>query len=102
MKARLLTTFALVLTLSSTARTEDSSVKPASENTDKKEDATVRRKAVSKGLDWLLANQAENGSWGKVYTVAVTSFSSTTWRFVRVDGRYDRLTEIAASLRSSQ
>ena len=38
-------------------------------------DPAARRAAVSKGLDWLVAHQAENGSWGKTYTVAVTSFA---------------------------
>ena len=32
--------------------------------------------ARDKGLVWLTKNQAANGSWGKTYTVAVTSFSS--------------------------
>jgi hypothetical protein len=30
--------------------------------------------ARDKGLDWLTRNQAANGSWGKTYTIAVTSF----------------------------
>jgi hypothetical protein len=30
--------------------------------------------AREKGLDWLTKNQAANGSWGKQYTFAVTSF----------------------------
>jgi hypothetical protein len=32
------------------------------------------RTARAKGLDWLTRNQAANGSWGKTYTLAVTSF----------------------------
>jgi hypothetical protein len=31
--------------------------------------------AREKGLDWLTKNQADNGSWGKVYSIAVTSFA---------------------------
>ena len=31
--------------------------------------------ACAKGLDWLTKNQAQNGSWGKTYSIAVTSFA---------------------------
>src|SRR5260370_9217543 len=31
--------------------------------------------AREKGLDWLTRNQAANGSWGRTYTLAVTSFA---------------------------
>jgi hypothetical protein len=31
--------------------------------------------ACQKGLDWLTANQAKDGSWGKTYSIAVTSFA---------------------------
>jgi hypothetical protein len=31
--------------------------------------------ARERGLDWLARNQAKDGSWGKRYTVAVTSFA---------------------------
>jgi len=31
--------------------------------------------AMENGLAWLTKNQAKNGSWGKMYTVAVTSFA---------------------------
>jgi hypothetical protein len=31
--------------------------------------------ARDKGLAWLTKNQAQNGSWGKTYTIAVTSFA---------------------------
>jgi hypothetical protein len=31
--------------------------------------------ARAKGLDWLTTNQAADGSWGKTYSVAVTSFA---------------------------
>src|SRR5262245_51511479 len=33
------------------------------------------RTARDKGLDWLTKNQAADGSWGKQYTIAVTSFA---------------------------
>ena len=35
--------------------------------------------ARDKGLAWLTKNQAANGSWGKQYTVAVTSFASLAY-----------------------
>ncbi len=57
---------------------DEASTDATREETGKKEtnanDSSVRRTAVSKGLDWLVAHQAEDGSWGKTYTVAVTSF----------------------------
>jgi prenyltransferase beta subunit len=31
--------------------------------------------ACARGLDWLTKNQAKDGSWGKTYTIAVTSFA---------------------------
>lgn len=31
------------------------------------------------GLDWLTKNQAEDGSWGKTYTIAVTSFACLSY-----------------------
>jgi hypothetical protein len=31
--------------------------------------------ARAKGLDWLTKNQAQNGSWGNTYSIAVTSFA---------------------------
>ena len=31
--------------------------------------------AREKGLDWLTKNQADDGSWGKSYTIGVTSLS---------------------------
>jgi hypothetical protein len=33
------------------------------------------RVARDKGLDWLAKNQADDGSWGKTFTAAVTSFT---------------------------
>jgi hypothetical protein len=35
--------------------------------------------ARAKGLDWLTKHQAANGSWGKTYTVAVTSFACLSY-----------------------
>src|SRR5713101_4900534 len=32
-----------------------------------------------KGLDWLTKNQAANGSWGKVHSIAVTSFACLSY-----------------------
>jgi hypothetical protein len=42
---------------------------------DKVKPAEVLAQARGKGLDWLTKSQAANGSWGKTYTVAVTSFA---------------------------
>ena len=38
-------------------------------------DDEARLKACQRGLEWLAKNQAADGSWGKQYTVAVTSFA---------------------------
>ncbi len=35
--------------------------------------------AREKGLDWLTKNQAADGSWGKTYTIAVTSFACLSY-----------------------
>jgi hypothetical protein len=35
--------------------------------------------ARSKGLDWLTQHQAANGSWGRTYTIAVTSFGCLSY-----------------------
>ena len=35
--------------------------------------------ARTKGLDWLAKNQNADGSWGKTYTVAVTSFACLSY-----------------------
>jgi hypothetical protein len=37
--------------------------------------AKARHAARDKGLEWLTKNQAKDGSWGKQYTIAVTSFA---------------------------
>jgi hypothetical protein len=39
------------------------------------EAAKPTRAARDKGLEWLAKNQSADGSWGKQYTVAVTSFA---------------------------
>jgi len=39
-------------------------------------DDTKRIKARDSGLAWLAKNQAADGSWGKQYTLAVTSFAA--------------------------
>jgi hypothetical protein len=46
----------------------------------KPEDAAkVILAARDKGLDWLTKNQAKDGSWGKQYTIAVTSFACLSY-----------------------
>jgi hypothetical protein len=35
--------------------------------------------ARDKGLEWLTKNQAKDGSWGKQYTIAVTSFACLSY-----------------------
>ena len=37
------------------------------------------RTARDRGLDWLTKNQAKDGSWGKTYTIAVTSFACLSY-----------------------
>jgi len=37
------------------------------------------REARDKGLDWLTKNQAANGSWGRTYSIAVTSFACLSY-----------------------
>lgn len=46
-----------------------------------KEEPTPKpvREAREKSLDWLTKNQADNGSWGKTYTLAVTSFACLSY-----------------------
>ena len=41
--------------------------------------AKALKAARDKGLDWLTKNQAQNGSWGKTYTLAVTSFACLSY-----------------------
>ena len=44
-------------------------------------DAGIKEMDVArkKGLDWLTQNQAADGSWGKTYTLAVTSFACLSY-----------------------
>ena len=42
-------------------------------------DAVAARKARDKGIEWLTKNQAANGSWGKTYPFAVTSFACLSY-----------------------
>src|SRR5262245_40135582 len=64
-----LTALVLGLFLASEAAAQDKPPAPPDEA------AKARRAARDKCLDWLTKNQAENGSWGKQYTYAVTSFA---------------------------
>lgn len=51
---------------------------PASRGQDKKPDKVTAREvaaAGAKGLDWLTKNQAADGSWGKSYTIGITSMA---------------------------
>jgi len=41
--------------------------------------ADARAAAVDRGLAWLAAHQADNGSWGKRYPCAVTAFACLAW-----------------------
>jgi prenyltransferase beta subunit len=41
--------------------------------------AKALKAARAKGLEWLTKNQAQNGSWGKSYTIAVTSFACLSY-----------------------
>src|SRR5262245_53506999 len=43
------------------------------------EAARAIRATRDKGLAWLTKNQAQDGSWGKQYTLAVTSFACLSY-----------------------
>src|SRR5262249_9744489 len=43
------------------------------------DEAKAVRAARDRGLEWLTKNQAKDGSWGKQYTVAVTSFACLSY-----------------------
>ena len=43
--------------------------------TDKGPDKEAIKAAVEKGFGYLMKNQAQNGSWGKTFNIAVTSFA---------------------------
>jgi hypothetical protein len=57
-----------------------SAAPPAKDNKGKAE-ATPKAvlTARDKGLDWLTKNQAADGSWGKIYSIAVTSFACLSY-----------------------
>lgn len=57
------------------ARAED---KPATKETPEKVAKEIGA-AREKGIDWLTKNQAKDGSWGKTYTLAVTSFACLSY-----------------------
>jgi hypothetical protein len=68
-----LTTMVLGLLLTGTVAAQDKPpVKPD-------EAAKAVREARDRGLEWLTKNQANNGSWGKQYTIAVTSFACLSY-----------------------
>ena len=43
------------------------------------EEKSAIQAAREKGLDWLIKNQSANGSWGKQYSIAVTSFGCLSY-----------------------
>src|SRR5216683_2414936 len=43
------------------------------------EDAKALLATRDKGLEWLTKNQAKDGSWGKQYSLAVTSFACLSY-----------------------
>lgn len=45
----------------------------------KAQEKNPSRAARDKGLGWLTKNQAADGSWGKTYTIAVTSFACLSY-----------------------
>jgi len=67
----LLATFCLFLSTTRLIAQE-----PASEPDDPTRALAAAR---DKGLDWLNENQASDGSWGKSYTIAVTSFACLSY-----------------------
>jgi hypothetical protein len=55
-------------------------VRSAGGQPDKEDEHTKALKtARGKGLEWLTKNQAKDGSWGKTYTLAVTSFGCLSY-----------------------
>lgn len=51
----------------------------AQDKTKQEEFAKAARETRDKGLDWLTKNQAKDGSWGKQYTIATTSFACLSY-----------------------
>jgi hypothetical protein len=66
-----LTALVLGLFLIASAAAQDKPMPPPKPE----EVAKAARAARAKGLDWLTKNQAKDGSWGKPFSVAVTSFA---------------------------
>src|ERR1700731_2075651 len=66
-----------VLALCLVCRTTTRAADPPKDKPEDLARATVA--ARDKGLDWLTKNQAKDGSWGKTYTVAVTSFACLSY-----------------------
>jgi hypothetical protein len=58
------------LLLAGSAAAQDKKAPPA-----QIDDAKAIRAARDKGLDWLKKNQAKDGSWGRTYSIPVTSFA---------------------------
>lgn len=65
----------LGLFLASGALARDKAASPAKAD----DGAKANRAARDKGLDWLTKHQAKDGSWGKQYTIAVTSFACLSY-----------------------
>ena len=70
-----LTALALGVLLAGWTAARDQAPPPAQPD----EDAKAVRAARDKGLDWLTRNQARDGSWGKQYSIAVTSFACLSY-----------------------
>lgn len=62
----------LILFTGTAAAADKETPKPADQ-------AKALAAARAKGLEWLTKNQAADGSWGKTYTYAVTSFACLTY-----------------------
>src|SRR6476660_6405603 len=52
---------------------------PESKKQEPKKEKDPAPAARQKGLEWLTKNQAKDGSWGKQYTLAVTSFACLSY-----------------------
>lgn len=70
-----LTTFVLSLFLVSATITQEKASLPGP----REDTARDLRGARDKGLAWLTKNQAADGSWGKQYTISVTSFACLSY-----------------------
>ena len=72
-RTKLLVTLCLFLSVSRSSAEE-----PAAD-TKSEQGAKALAAARDQGLDWLTKNQAEDGAWGKTYTIAVTSFACLSY-----------------------